>query len=157
MLMVLGHNQLGNVLHAIVGPESEIYMDIHGAKILDITPILMGLRNGARTFLSLTRCKSEATSEEGLKSTEIVYLSSFGGKPVCDEPKHKNAGGSGTAVATKNGGSLYTDKAVNDGKSTVKTGVCSYCKANKELLNVAGFEICSDCAQIELGRRLNAK
>ena len=40
MLALVGKNPMGNVLHVITGPESEFFVDIHGAKILDVTELL---------------------------------------------------------------------------------------------------------------------
>ena len=139
MIMILGHNPLGNVIHMIVGPETELFEDIHGAKIMDITEPLKAVTSGEHVFVSLTRCKSEPVTEAMLKAGNIPYMSSF----------------SGLAEAGLNpGGAKATTQDKTTAKAT-KVGTkdkCQYCKREADLLPVPGFKICAVCAQIELGQ-----
>lgn len=140
MLALVGKNPMGNVLHVITGPESEFFIDVHGAKILDITELLNLMDQEERVFLSITRCKSENATEGALKMSKAPYLSSFGaGK--CDNPDCPDCN-------PKTGEKQSKAKAP---KKSTKKGRCNYCHTDKVLLPLPGFSICTSCAQIELG------
>ena len=132
MLVLGGHNNLGNVLHVVMGPESELHQDIHGATILDVTPLLSVMNGQERIFLSVTRCRSEQLSSHVMTTANLKYLNSFSvpdaaaGKPV---PIAKPA----------------------------KQVPCQCCGATIPLLGVPGFNICASCAAIELNRRKPVK
>ena len=146
MLALCGKNPSGNVLHLVVGPETELFTDIHGAKILDITPVLRQMNFDRRVFISMTRCRSEASSAALMRSSGIEFLSSF----------YEVAEGEGQpANASVNTSDAANASAVPNAAPTPKpmtpTIECDYCRIKKQLLNVPGFKICTECAQIELG------
>jgi hypothetical protein len=136
---------MGNVLHLIVGPETEYFVDIHGAKILDITELLNVMDEDARVFVSLTRCKNEGNTEALLKASKAPYLSSFTvvgcGDPACPNCTDNEEEKTDVPVA----------KAKKAQKKPVKRERCYYCHEDKKLLPIPGFKICIACAQIELG------
>lgn len=134
MIALGGHNQLGNVLHMIVGPESELHIDLHGAKVLDITPILVAMNPEERVFVSVTRCRSESQLINQLTSSDVTFLNSFAGLMKA-QPQ------------------LPAASSAKPAEPTVKKGRCAFCgKPDTELLPIPGFKICSDCAQLELRR-----
>jgi len=135
MIMVLGQNPLGHVIHMISGPETDLFQDIHGAKIMDLTELIKSFQLADHLFMSYTRCKSEPMTEAMLKAANIPYTSSFSGiseaMQVVGEQKKAES------------------KIVHETKSKTK---CQYCSREIELLPVPGFKICAVCAQIELGQ-----
>lgn len=137
-MLVLGNqNALGNVLHVVVGPESDLHQDIHGAKILDITPILAHMSGDNKVYLSLTRCRSEGITSRIMTEAKIPYINSFTGTnaPSASQP----------AVEAKQ-------------EQAVQTGAkCQYCGNEAALLPIEGFKVCGSCAAIELGRRLKIR
>ena len=140
MLALMGHNPMGNVLHVIMGPESEFFVDVHGAKILDVTELLNLMSEDERVYLSFTRCKNEGSTESALKAAKAPYMSSFSvGK--CDNPDCPDC--------------KTTPEAEPAAKPAKKTATnkkrCYYCHQDKVLLPLPGFNICTACAQIELG------
>ena len=139
MIVVGGKNQIGHVLHVIVGPESEFYMDVHGAKVLELTPLLMAMNGAERIFLSFTRCRSEQLTTQLMNASQVPHLNSFGtSTPATDKD---------AAAETPSG-----DNAVAP-KTAKPKPKCSYCSGdNMPLLPIPGFKICAECAQIELGR-----
>jgi hypothetical protein len=140
MLALAGHNPMGNVLHVIVGPETEFFVDIHGAKILDITDLLGIMDHDDRVYLSLTRCKSEPQTEAALKHAKAPYVNSFFISDGCGDPDCPNCS-TDPKKKEKN----------NKSKPKQKLQKCNYCHQAKPLLPIAGFKICVQCAQIELG------
>jgi hypothetical protein len=131
MLVVGGKHPAGQILHVIVGPESELHMDIHGAKIIDLTPILSQFEGNEHVYMSLTRCRGEVETKQRMNAQAIPYISSF--TPPAKEE-------------------------VEDKPSTVVNpqapANCTYCGSkDKPLLPVPGFRICPECVQIELGRQ----
>jgi hypothetical protein len=133
MIMVTGQNPLGHVIHMIAGPETDLFQDIHGAKILDLTEVIKSLQSVDHLFISFTRCKSEPMTEAMLKAANIPYTSSFTGISEVTQ----------VGTTPKKEGS----KIVQEPKTK-----CQYCHRETELLPVPGFKICAVCAQIELGQ-----
>ncbi len=138
MLVLGGHNAVGSLLRVVVGPETDLHQDIHGAKILDITPILSAMSGENKVYLSLTRCRSEQITAQIMSGAQIPYLNSFTGNDKPGTPQ--------VAVAAKE------DKTV-----TAAVTQCTYCGNEASLLPIDGFKICNSCAVIELGRRLKRK
>ena len=141
MLVLGGHNQLGNVLHVIMGPESELHQDIHGAQILDITQLLAMMSGTDKVYLSLTRCRSEQVTAQIMSGSGVPYINSFTGTGTPGTPK----------VVTPQPRQDSQDPTVAPKQK------CSYCSAEAELLPVDGFSICGSCAAIELGRRIKTR
>lgn len=144
MIILGGQNSVGSVIHLITGPESELYMDLHGANIVDITPLLaalVGYSGERKLFISLTRCGDELSTMEALSEVQIPCASTGlhkgqAEKPVKDETENPPVAPTG-ATPKKDSG----------------IGRCRYCGTpNKKLLPIPGFHICESCAQIELGR-----
>ena len=131
MILVPGHNEAGNVLHIILGPESELYSDLHGAQVVDITPALSAFVADEPVYLSITRTKSER---------ETIRLMADAGVLVGSTALHKR---DGEPEAPK---SKATSKHNKKGSDT-----CSYCKQTVPLVDIPMFKICKECAQIELG------
>ena len=132
MLVLGGHNALGNVLHVIVGPESDFYQDINGCATLDITPVLAAMNGTEKCYISLTRCRSEQGTSHAMAAGKLSFLNSLAA-PVAER-----------------------DKPTVDTPETT-AGTCQYCGRHASLLPIEGFKVCSDCAAIELGRRCKRK
>ena len=142
MLALCGKNPSGNVLHVVVGPETELFTDIHGAKILDITPALRQMDFDKRVFISLTRCRSEAASASLMRSSGIEFLTSFQDALDTEDDDMQ--------AVTK--ASCNVDAAAAEQHPlVVNNGECDYCHVMKALVPIPGFKICQECNQIELG------
>lgn len=182
MLLIGGKTEAGHVLHLIVGPESEFHMDVHGSQLLDITPLLIAMNGSSKIFVSLTRCKSEANTSQLMDVSSIPHLNSFAKTGVVgatsnisntsDTSNASNASDTSPVgfpdiadfleqPAPKTGvkrgarkSKAVDQSTVQSGQSlAIKPGKCAYCgAADTELLPVPGFEICAQCAQIELGK-----
>jgi hypothetical protein len=134
---------MGNVLHVILGPETELFADIHGAKIVDVSDVLSQLEADKATYLSYTRCKSEPLTAEKLKNAGISFKSSF------------SAGQSCPHCAARVNTEESAEKSDEDGAAVMpkkNVGVCQFCQRETELLDIPKFKICVVCAQIEIGR-----
>lgn len=59
MILLLGKNQMANVLHVLLGEETDFWTQLHGAAAVDITPILQQMEQGKPIVLHVTRCDSE--------------------------------------------------------------------------------------------------
>lgn len=145
MLVAQGSNPLGNVLHVICGPVTEAFQDIHGAAVMDITPLLMNLEQERPVFLSLTRCKNEQATSKMIQGTEIPVSSSFGNNKAVSKV-------TATGVADPQEFNMSSGAGGKKKKTKKKTGKCSYCGVQTDLLGIPGVRICVPCAQIELGK-----
>lgn len=145
MLALRGKAQVGNMLHVIIGPETELFGDIHGAAVMDVTPLLMEMDGEQHVFLTLTHCRSEQATSRNLQSASITHMSSFGGGgPIDGNAK------TGEMVGGKTGEEGETQSEAKP--EPQEKGHCDYCNQDMELLPLPGFKICPVCAQIELGR-----
>jgi len=69
MLVILGKNSEGNVLHAVIGEETTFWMGLHGASVADITPVLNTMDADKKVYLHLTTCESEHELAEQLATS----------------------------------------------------------------------------------------
>jgi hypothetical protein len=134
------------MLHLVVGPETELFGDIHGAAVLDVTSLLMEMDGARHVFLTLTQCRSERVTTRNMQSAGIPHISSFG-----SEPEGAPAGNVGPETLNKTP-QQDTAETGKQAAATTQKGHCEYCKQDMQLLPVPGFHICKVCAQIELGR-----
>lgn len=140
MLVLGSNNSMGNVVHVVVGPESELHQDVHGATIADITPILSAMDNSKRVYLSLTRCRSEQITVQVMKAANMGHLSTF-------------------SPGQKPGEISSSEDTETSGKqdAPVQREKCQYCLAETELLPIPNYRICTACATIELNRKKSRK
>jgi len=153
MLLAGGKNDTGHILHVIVGSESEFYMDIHGAVVIDITPLLVSMNGSPHISLSLTRCKNEVITSKLMDAADIQHLNSFTPAVVKKEAGPdlaKILSSTSVSGASKAETCHPKEKPATPKKNT---GRCSYCGKSVPLMDIPGFKICNECVQIELGRR----
>ena len=137
MLVLGSKSREGHVLRLIVGPETDLYLDVHGAGTLDLTPVLFAMNGATKVMLSLTRCKSETSTSRCMQATAVPHLNSFEETAEPEQPGR-------AARETPDPEAILP---------AVVTGRCSFCgKPDIELLRVPGVKVCPVCAQIELNR-----
>lgn len=145
MIVVQGNNPIGNVIHLIMGPESDLIQDVHGAIILDVTEVVNSLSRDSKTFVSISKCRNESMTGSLMNSAGLKFNGTFpqimpGSKACeCDECKKASKD---KPTETKPEESVTV---------ALKEGICSYCHAKTRLMPIAGESICMPCAQIELG------
>ena len=146
MIAIPGKHPMGNVLHLIVGPESELVMDIQGSQLMDISKLVNEFNQSEALFVSITRSRSEAQTAATLRQSEITHVIT-----AKSQASGSTEGCDGDCKTCKAAQPPRKSKA----KATLasNTGVCSYCKRACALLPIAGFKICASCAQIELGMK----
>jgi len=160
MLVIQGSNQLGNVLHVITGPETTLFTDVHGASIMDITAVLGAMTQDKPVFLSLTCCQHEPVTEQMAKGAGMHVIGSFNTASSIVEATDSNVPVGAPAVGggSSNNSQQSQPPVQQPGqKHTLRIERCSYCKKELELLPIPGFKICTQCAQIEIGRTKHVK
>jgi len=142
MIAMLGQNPLGRVLHLIVGPETDLFMDINGSAVLDLTAMLPQLTAGNQhAFVSVTRTKSEAQTEKMMQAAGMAQVSG----PGVPTGEQSASGVQAPPVQTKS----QAEGLI------MKSGKCEFCGSQARLLPIPGYNICPLCAQIEIGRNSN--
>lgn len=68
MILVLGKNPGANLLHVLLGHETDFWMQLHGAAAMDLTPVLHQLEAGKPVVLHITRCDDEQAMAHQLQS-----------------------------------------------------------------------------------------
>ena len=168
MLVIPGKNPMGNVVHLVVGLETELVMDMQGAAIMDISKVLNKFDASKPVYVSVTRTRNETMTSDGLKKALVPHMGTLSTveDSTCDgdcdhcesADKEKYAG-----EAWKNAlnSSIKDTAGKPSGKAKpvadVAVAVCAYCKRPGPIPPIPGFKICTACAQIELGLNMNNK
>lgn len=139
MIVVAGQNPMGNVMHLIMGPESDLIQDVHGAIIMDITEVIGGFTKDSKCYVSISKCRNELATSNMMKTVGMKFS---GGIAPDNTEKPCECSSKSCEAKPETGVTL----ALRDGK-------CSYCNANTKLMPIAGENICMPCIQIELGRK----
>ena len=140
MLVVGAKSQVGNIVHLIVGAESETFAAIHGANIVDITDIVEKFENG-KLFVSVTRCSNESETSANMARMGIPFKNTMSNDSTC---KCEKCAGKADSKP---------DTQVEHDKPVVKTAKCEYCSNPKAVLvPIPGHKICAVCAQLELAK-----
>lgn len=156
MILLYGKNPVGNVIHAMVGPESELWMDMHGSLTVDITALLQACSDGIPVLLNLTRCGAEAKLSAGLQ--EAMKFGKYPFLPgtsvfVSTEPGSVAASGPANAGHEPARPARKQDEAPAEGGRSVviQRGTCGRCNDHKaELVPGMSPPICFSCAKIDL-------
>jgi hypothetical protein len=152
----------GHVLHLLIGPETELFLDVNGSHHLDVTSLLEALKSSKKVVLSINRCRSEADTDIQMEEFEIPHLCNFDKDGnFKDNKKSKKKEEDILAEGLFEDGDFDEEEDDEDDEEVVdvkkvaekepKKGYCDYCSKNTELLDIAGFKICKECVQIELG------
>lgn len=172
MLVIPGKNPMGNVVHLVVGPETELVMDMQGAAIMDISKVLNKFDASKPVYVSVTRTRNETMTSDGLKKAMVPHMGTLsvvegqhcdGDCDNCKSDDEKDAGDAWKdTTGIKANASIPTPTPTPpvrkpEGKSKAVIAVCAYCKKPGPLLDIPGFKICLACAQIELGLNRNKK
>lgn len=154
MIAIAGKNPVGNVLHLIMGPETDLVIDVQGSQIMDISALLNKFSQSAPVFVNISRSRNESMTSDSLKQAGVPHVGISaapagcdGECELCDIESQRN----GMHVARSAGKDKDKAGRVKIASKNVATGVCSYCKKTTTLLPIPGFKICVSCAQIELG------
>jgi hypothetical protein len=59
MIVMIGKNSMGNVLHVIQGPETTFWNEMHGSAAVDITQALNKMDSEKPVYLHISSCMSE--------------------------------------------------------------------------------------------------
>jgi len=132
MILVGSQNKFGNILHLIIGPETELMMDIHGSIVMDITSFIQTIPKDAKVLVNVSRCRTELLTSSMLNASGIPH--------ICTSMNVVQADGDQQQPQTT--------------KSEVKGGVCKLC-GNPAQLPIQGLQLCEMCIRIELGLKKN--
>lgn len=140
MVLVMGQNQAGNILHVVTGPESDSAMAINGSLVLDITPALKQMDVERPVVLHMSKCASEQKFVTDLQSAIVggaVYP--FFPPMIVFGPK--------AAVEA-----ITPTTSMKQEPTSKLIGECSLCKnAKAELVPKLEPRMCYDCVRIDLG------
>lgn len=73
MIILGAKSEGGNAIHLITGPESDLFMDIHGAMSVDIDAMVRAIGTDRPLSLMVTRCRSELDLAKELDRRGIPY------------------------------------------------------------------------------------
>ena len=150
MIVVPGKNPLGNVVHLVLGPESELFLDMNGAAIASLDDTLAQFDSNRPIFVSITRTRNEADTVSRLQTSGALFHDSFKANPETGKVHATHAKGTGPmpGVPPRQG----PKPAPN-----LEVGKCQLCSQQTRLLPIPGLSICVTCAKIEIGKTLVEK
>jgi hypothetical protein len=144
MILLMGKNPMGNVLHVIQGPESAFWNELHGSAAIDITPVLHQMDEAQPVYLHISHCDSE--QETAMRLSAMINAGAtypfspptavFAPKTAMDTPQ---APGAKPGVPTQ---AKPKPDVIN---------ACTRC-LNENVKLVPGLKpyICYDCVKIDL-------
>lgn len=161
MILLYGKNSVGNVIHAVIGPESELWHSLHGSLAIDVTPLLKICNETYPVLLNISRCDSEAElivqlQEAAAAGAEYPFLP---GTAVFAPTKLLSADANGNNMQELDSDKPQPDVIKEDtvkSKRKSKTvdilkGKCSRCPdEHAELVPDLMPAICFNCARIDL-------
>jgi len=172
MILVYGKNPTANVLHVITGPETDFWMQMHGAAAVDLTPVLQQMNHGQPVYLHVTRCDDEQDMASHLQSlmadgAEYPFVPPTfvftpierdeAGNPIPPKPMPfmQGPGGPGKPVVGPGpvAGPVPVSRQQHDKQAapSIPKGKCSRCQAtNVELVPKIIPAMCYGCVQIDL-------
>jgi len=141
MLLLVGKNEIGHVIHAIRGRESQFTAQLHGPSALDITAILPHVSDGKPVFLQVVDCESEADMRAQLMAMMQVGI------------KYPFSAPTSVLLPATAAGEAEAESAPPV-RTPAPRQVCTKCKDPKAD-TVPGIvpPICTQCITIELGLR----
>lgn len=160
MVIINAENPIGNILHVIIGDETNDGLDIQGACIFNITPLLNMMKPEKPVFIHLTRCGDEAAVVANIQQMieagvpypfsmpNIVFFANGKGMPghadgASGMQPYPGTPAEAMAAAAKAAATKPTPVAKHSGKCTL----CSDDK--KELVPKISPHICYDCIKLE--------
>lgn len=129
MIMMGTQNKFGNVIHLIVGPETEVLMDVHGSVVMDITPILKAMPQTDKVLVNVSKCRTEPLTSQMLNSMGVPHMCTTMNVTASVGPETRQP---------------QTTKSEN------KAAVCTLCGTPTQY-SVPGIKLCDMCILIELG------
>lgn len=153
MILIYGSNPVGNIIHAIIGPESEVWADLHGALTVDITALLKLCDANSPVLLNITACDNESTTLDRLRaliSSGAQYP--FLPNTVLMAPQNQKSVNEQAKVQPDS--QLANNATASEAKTVVlHVGKCSRCSnESAELVPNITPAICFGCAKIDLYR-----
>ena len=155
MILVTGTNPAANVLHVVLGPETDFWMQLHGSAAVDLSPLLSKMAQDKPVLLHLTRCPSEhemamrlqAVHNAGALYPYVPPIVVATPKSVSDQQQQQDAPTLGAPFPTQ--GSGPQAQAV---RSVCRRGRCARCgQTGVELMPKVKESICFSCAALDLG------
>lgn len=153
MIVLAGQNPVANVLHIVTGPETDFWMHVHGAAVMDLTPVLGQMDQTRPIYLHLTRCSEEHSAAARLNALVSAGSTYPFAPPVfiftpnsAKPPAEGVEGADGVQGAP---GAVYPE--FRQSPKDFPTGRCSRCCGDHELVPKITPAICYSCARIDLG------
>lgn len=148
MVLIMGQNNVGNILHIVTGPESDAAMAVNGSVVLDITPALKQMATDKPVVIHMTKCMSEHKLVNDMQaSLSIGAAYPFLPPMIVFGPK------AAVEAITPTGTTTPTGTVTQ-----MPEGECSLCKNKKtEFVPKVEPKICYACMRIELGLKRAAR
>lgn len=151
MLALPAQNAIGEVVHIMMGPEGDIFQDLHGVQVMEITDWIRNHNTDSRVFLQVTRCRSENELQAHLVRGKLPCRSSI--TSSCADPELCEQ-----CAAKEDCKQRAVAKESKPGaKAMVAGGKCELCGSVQPLLPIPNVKICLSCAAIELNRKPRRK
>lgn len=147
MILLYGKNNIGNVIHAVIGPESELWSNLHGSLTVDITGLLGFCDKSQPVMLNISNCASEswlvqAIQEASAQGGNYPFLPNT----AVFSPSHQPGNEASEAAQDKSTKTKKSNKTID-----IIKGKCSRCPdEHAELIPDLTPPICFNCARIDL-------
>lgn len=135
MIMMGSQTKFGNIVHLIIGPETELIMDVHGSLVMDLTELIKTMPPAEKTLVNVSKCRTEPLTSQMLNMMGVPH--------TCTSMNVITA-------VNPNGQPPQTTK------SEKPKGTCKLCGTPTDFA-IPAVKLCDNCVQIELGLKHGAK
>ena len=150
-MIILGEKvENTNVLHIILGPETEFHFDLNGRSEMDITEFCTNMSPGDRCMLIVNRCSSEQAVTEMLQKRQAQIKTMQQMKEVAEKMGYPVP--EGMNFPTSSSGNTTPTQSKTEVKKAVSNVKCPKCLADNSAIIIDGeVHQCKTCQQIEDG------
>ena len=135
MILLGGKHAIGNILRVIVGPESEFWLDVHGAAVTDISELIRQFDPAQPSYISISRCRCEQDLQMDMQHAGDTMGIDLGALPQAGKPTAKLP-------------PPITQPAAKPAPKSL--AACSRCGQPSELVPKLEPPICYNCVKIDL-------
>ena len=136
-MIILGEKvENTNVLHIILGPETEFHFDLNGRSEMDITEFCTNMSPGDRCMLIVNRCSSEQAVTEMLQMRQAQIKKMQQMKEVAEKMGYPVP--EGMNFPTSSSGNTTPTQSKTEVKKAVSNVKCPKCLADNSAIIIDG-------------------
>lgn len=133
-MIILGEQENGmNILHIIIGPETETQFNFTGQSIMDITNYIKNLDPDLNCMLVINRCESEEEIMQILAERQMRQVAHQVAREMNQQFENPSFSGNKTKKIKQTSNNLKCPVCLRDNAATIKNGLVQPCKQCQQI------------------------